>query len=35
MMRDMGCGSIQGYLIAKPMPVDELIRWLRQRGSGA
>ena len=35
MMRDMGCGSIQGYLIAKPMPVDELIRWLRQRGSVA
>ena len=31
MMRDMGCGSIQGYLIAKPMPVDALILWLRQR----
>ncbi len=31
MMRDMGCGSIQGYLIAQPMPVDDLICWLQQR----
>ena len=32
LMRGMGCGSIQGYLIARPMPVDDLIRWLRERG---
>ena len=31
MMRDMGCQSVQGYLIAKPMPVDDLIRWLQER----
>jgi len=31
LMRGMGCGSIQGYLIARPMPVGELIQWLRKR----
>jgi EAL domain-containing protein (putative c-di-GMP-specific phosphodiesterase class I) len=31
LMRGMGCGSIQGYLIARPMPVDALIPWLRER----
>jgi PAS domain S-box-containing protein len=31
LMRGMGCGSIQGYLIARPMPVDALILWLRER----
>ena len=31
LMRGMGCGSIQGYLIARPMPVDALILWLRDR----
>ena len=35
MMRDMGCGGVQGYLIAKPMPVDDLIRWLQDRHYGA
>jgi PAS domain S-box-containing protein len=35
MVRDMGCGSVQGYLIAKPMPVDDLIRWLQDRQHGA
>ena len=28
LMRDLGCGSIQGYLIARPMPVGELVDWL-------
>lgn len=31
LMRGMGCGSIQGYLIARPLPVDALILWLRDR----
>jgi len=31
LMRGMGCGSIQGYLIARPMPVEALIQWLRER----
>ena len=35
LMRGMGCGSIQGYLIARPMPVDALILWLREREQGA
>ena len=29
LMRDLGCDNVQGYLIARPMPVDELIRWLQ------
>jgi PAS domain S-box-containing protein len=29
LMRDLGCDNVQGYLIARPMPVDELIRWLK------
>ena len=28
LMRVLGCSSVQGYLIAKPMPVEELITWL-------
>ena len=31
LMRDLGCDNVQGYLIARPMPVDELIRWLKAR----
>ena len=33
LMRDLGCGSIQGYLIAHPMPVAELVAWLEQKAS--
>jgi PAS domain S-box-containing protein len=38
LMRTLGCDSIQGYLIARPMPTDQLLRWLRDRmprGGGA
>ena len=31
LMRDLGCESVQGYLIARPMPVEELILWLQRR----
>jgi PAS domain S-box-containing protein len=31
LMRDLGCDNVQGYLIARPMPVDELIPWLKSR----
>ena len=31
LMRDLGCNNVQGYLIARPMPADELIRWLESR----
>lgn len=31
LVRTLGCDRIQGYLIARPMPTDELIAWLRAR----
>ena len=31
LVRMLGCDRIQGYLIARPMPADELIAWLRAR----
>ncbi len=31
LMRDLGCDNVQGYLIAKPMPLDELLAWLESR----
>ncbi len=31
LVRMLGCDRIQGYLIARPMPTDELIAWLRAR----
>ncbi len=33
LMRELGFDEIQGYLIAHPMPRDELLRWLRERRS--
>ena len=35
LMRDLGCGSIQGYLIARPMPVGELVDWLLHRAASS
>ncbi|MEO6625173.1 MAG: EAL domain-containing protein [Burkholderiaceae bacterium] len=34
LMHDLGCDGIQGYLIAHPMPVDELVVWLQQKAAG-
>ena len=31
LLQRMGCDMIQGYLIAKPMPLDKLIEWLKAR----
>ena len=31
LMRGLGCDNVQGYLIARPMPADELLRWLKAR----
>lgn len=28
LVRTLGCDNVQGYLIAQPMPVDDLITWL-------
>ncbi len=31
LVRELGCDSVQGFLIARPMPVNDLIDWLRAR----
>ena len=31
MLREMGCTSIQGYLVARPMPASELPGWLADK----
>lgn len=30
-LRTIGCDEVQGYLYAKPMPLEELLDWLRTR----
>ncbi len=32
-LKDKGCDRAQGYLIGRPMPVDEFKAWMRARGS--
>ncbi|MEM8741493.1 MAG: EAL domain-containing protein [Pseudomonadota bacterium] len=32
-VRELGCDSAQGFLIARPMPLDELERWLADRAA--
>ncbi|KAA6185277.1 EAL domain-containing protein [Thiohalocapsa marina] len=34
-LRRMGCGQVQGFLYARPMPAPELERWLRARDNPA
>ncbi len=34
-LRELGSDFIQGYLIARPMPVDQLAAWLRTRTTAA
>jgi PAS domain S-box-containing protein len=34
LVRAMGCDRLQGYLIARPMPTDALIAWLRKGMAG-
>ncbi len=33
-LAELGCDLIQGYHLARPMPMDELIAWLQDRPSG-
>ena len=33
LVRSLGCDLVQGYLIAKPMPVSDLIGWLEKQKS--
>ena len=28
LLAQLGCGHVQGWVIAKPMPVEELVGWL-------
>ena len=28
---ELGCGIVQGYLYAKPMPADQLMKWMEAR----
>ena len=35
LVRSLGCDLLQGFLIAKPMPVNVLIDWLEKRNSKA
>ncbi|MBV6322839.1 EAL domain-containing response regulator [Duganella sp. HSC-15S17] len=30
LLRQLGCDMAQGYLLAKPMPAEELVGWIRQ-----
>jgi diguanylate cyclase (GGDEF)-like protein len=30
-LRQLGCDEVQGYYVAKPMPADELLQWLKSR----
>jgi EAL domain-containing protein (putative c-di-GMP-specific phosphodiesterase class I) len=32
-LRESGCHTLQGYLISKPLPVDQLEEWLAKRDS--
>jgi diguanylate cyclase (GGDEF)-like protein len=34
-LRAMGCDDAQGYLVSRPLPADELTRWLLQRRPAA
>jgi EAL domain-containing protein (putative c-di-GMP-specific phosphodiesterase class I) len=31
----LGCDTAQGYAIARPMPVDDFLRWLESPGGWA
>lgn len=30
LIASLGCDQVQGYYVAKPMPIDELSVWLRE-----
>jgi len=33
-LRDLGCDAVQGYAVARPMPVDEFAAWCHERSAG-
>ena len=34
-LRELGCKTVQGYLLAKPMPLGDAISWLKAREEDA
>lgn len=32
-LAELGCDTLQGFSIGRPMPTEALERWLRERGS--
>jgi diguanylate cyclase (GGDEF)-like protein/PAS domain S-box-containing protein len=34
-LESLGCDEIQGYLISRPLPADQLVAWLRERNEGS
>jgi EAL domain-containing protein (putative c-di-GMP-specific phosphodiesterase class I) len=32
-LRDLGCDEVQGYLLGRPLPYDEFLKWLGARAS--
>jgi PAS domain S-box-containing protein len=34
LIREMGCDVVQGFLVAKPMPLREFVEWLEMHGQG-
>lgn len=35
LLRELGCTVAQGYFIARPMPIDDLLKWLAARSKAA
>jgi EAL domain-containing protein (putative c-di-GMP-specific phosphodiesterase class I) len=33
MLAQLGCGHVQGYVVARPMPPEEVIPWLADHRS--
>jgi EAL domain-containing protein (putative c-di-GMP-specific phosphodiesterase class I) len=34
MLAQLGCGHVQGYVVARPMPAEEVAPWLDQHQAG-
>ena len=32
-LHDLGCDAVQGYLVSRPLPGEEFLRWLRSRSA--
>ena len=34
-LRDLGCDAVQGYLVSRPLPGEDFVRWMRARSASA